>query len=278
MSLETTITALVDAANKLTTAVNDKIAAIDKALSDGLAFLKAEIRKGWTSSIVYVNSVTGVDATATGDISKPFKTIKAAVDSVVGNVDVMLAPGRYYYTGTIGVVGREVALKPYLGGTRDNITIFQNEREDGSVVNGAYFDLSRSALSARSLCLDLSKVPTNVNSFGRTFAWLRTGSSLTLGEYELAEGVTVKIGRQGATDTGNIGCVSYVSRSYGFVNMRNCSFTQVQAGAPAVGLNLVFTAEAGHATCIYGSTANALSGFTGFTGNLIGGVNYPYPV
>lgn len=278
MSLETTITALVDAANKLTTAVNDKISAIDKALSDGLAFLKSEIRKGWSSSTVYVNSVTGVDATATGDISKPFKTIKAAIDSVVGNVEVFLAPGRYYYTGTIYLVAREVAIKPYLGGTRDNITIFQNEQESGAVVNGAYFDMSRAALSVRALCLDLSKVPSGVGAFGRTFTWLRTGSSLSLGEYELPEGVTVKVGRAFAADTGAIGCVSYVSRSYAFVNMRNCSFTQVQAGGAVVGLSSVFTAEAGHATCIYGSSANALSGFTGFTGNLIGGVNYPYPV
>lgn len=276
MSLETQIAALVTAANNLTNSVNGKIAQIDAELASGLATLRSDMQKGWGTTTLYVSATSGSDAGA-GTTAAPFKTIKAALDSVVGNVTLCLAPGSYYFSGTIYLTGRNVMIYPYSGGSRDNITIYPSERVDGTVTAGVMFALNRSTLQLRGLTVDMSRVPTGVNGFSRTFATLQGGALLSLGEYELVDGVTVKVGRQGGVAGGAPACVSYIARSYGLVLARGCTFTQTQVGATDINLHSIFQAETGHSTCIWAGSALTLSGFTSFAYNMIGGVNYPYP-
>lgn len=115
MSLETTIAALVTAANNLTSAVNTKIGAIDAKVLEAVSAVPTQLANTMYRG-VYVDAVNGSDANTGLNFANAKKTIVAAaavipsggygviylkagaVYSIVGNTDVYCANKIIYIT------------------------------------------------------------------------------------------------------------------------------------------------------------------------------------
>lgn len=96
MSLEAQITALVEASNKLTSAVDGKIVEIDNKVDKATASVPSTIHS-MSQGSYYVDCRNGLDSND-GTISRPFKNISAIVNKTIpgGRYYIYLSAGEHY--------------------------------------------------------------------------------------------------------------------------------------------------------------------------------------
>jgi hypothetical protein len=111
MSLESQITALVSAANKLTSEVANKMKGIDQKVDKATAAVPEAIKSA-SYTRLFVNSVTGNDSNDGLSASRPKKTIAHAVgavpDGFIGRID--LSPGEYRLDHDVNVSGKVISI------------------------------------------------------------------------------------------------------------------------------------------------------------------------
>ncbi|MCC3836284.1 hypothetical protein [Vibrio parahaemolyticus] len=140
MSLEQQVTALVEASNNLTSAVNGKITEIDKKVAEATASVPTAIRNNMEWS-AFIDPVNGVDnENRDGGINQPFRTIKYVVDRTLNGATcyVKLMSGQHSVEGNIYMMGKTILIElaPGVESSSVSMMIYNATKEGRFTING----------------------------------------------------------------------------------------------------------------------------------------------
>lgn len=157
MSLEAQIAALVEASNKLTNAVDEKILEIDEKVKEATDSVPSVIRANmeWTAFIDPVNGVD--DPGRDGSINKPFRTIKYAIDQTLTGATcfVRLLSGDHVVDKFIYMMGKTALIELAAGVKTSSVKLtIKNVSGDGRFIINGGSTLEISSSSAINLVIE----------------------------------------------------------------------------------------------------------------------------
>lgn len=175
---------LIDSVNDLTQTVAGKMGEINQELQQGLKEIEDKVTAGFSGETRYV-SPNGNDTSGDGSSSKPFKTIRKAINSILRNGKVILKdPGSYYYHSNVTtLVGRSIYITGEYLPNDDDAKIYFSRHEDGTPANWPMFKLENSDLNFKGCQLLSDGQDTTKPSYDRGLVFAYAGTcSVKFGE------------------------------------------------------------------------------------------------
>lgn len=222
MSLESEITALVSAANKLTSEVANKMKGIDKGLSEGLQTLEEKVSQGFSGEERYC-SLAGSDSQGDGTRSNPYRSIAKAINSMYRNGTVYLMAGSHYWTTGIVLNNRNITIRRMPGTNLEDVKLYPSRKENGDSADTAFFRLEASQVNIPDVYLltEGQATPSEKASYQRCLAFAQDGFCvMKIGSADSSLNFTGKVDVE---KNGDVLC--RVARAALQVNIYKCNLT-----------------------------------------------------